>query len=77
MSAFGAWSITSCGVTSPGMRNYLKEHAEIILKYLKPLERKSPELSAGFRKRLEELLQASKGVEVCSGYIYTVYAEKG
>jgi len=59
------------------MRNYLKEHAEIILKYLKLLERKSPELSAGFRKRLEGLLQASKGVEVCSGSIYTVYAEKG
>ena len=55
----------------------MKEHAEIILKYLKLLERKSPELSAGFRKRLEGLLQASKGVEVCSGSIYTVYAEKG
>jgi SAM-dependent methyltransferase len=61
----------------PWDEELLEEHAEIIIKDLKRLEPKSPELSTGFKKRLEELLQASQGVEVCSGSIYAVYAEKG
>lgn len=63
----------------PWDEELLEAHAEIILKDLKRLEheQKSPGLSTGFKKRLEELLQASKGVEVRSGSIYAVYAEKG
>ena len=61
----------------PWDEELLEEHAEIVREDLKRLEPKSPELSRGFQKRLEELLRAGKGVEVRSGSIYAVYAEKG
>jgi len=61
----------------PWDEELLEEHAEIIREDLKQLEQRSPELSAGFRKRLEDLLKASKDVEVRSGSIYAVYVEKG
>jgi hypothetical protein len=61
------------GRNVPWDEELLEEHAEGIRGDLKRLKQRSPDLSEAFRRRLEQLLE---GVEVRSGSIYAVYAEK-
>lgn len=52
----------------------LQEHAEGMVQDLKRLNDKG--LRDAFKQRLGHLLEASKGVEVRSGAIYALYANK-